>query len=284
MTKKITQQDKVRVITPEGKSKILASFEELREEGLVGVTKHTELIDKEIAGIIDHADRSIPPTKFTIPEVVGETRHATIGAGATVRQTFPAPTGEVWLVQAGGFVGTPATGSRTRIGLTDGTLFIPITERTGAYTSNALYVNNLISTPTIYPYVETYNADTVDHLMRAFVSGHRITKGYAIVNSETIGAGLAVRVYFVPDVDETVIIYHALTRMNTGAETHEHAHFVSDTIEAVMDGIYDVSGLYTLETRNYVISDDIRLGLYLKNLGTTAYTGYFLACGELMEG
>jgi len=284
MTEKIKLGDKVRILTKEGKSKILASFEELRKEGLVGVTKHTELLEKEIAGIIDHADRSIPRTKFTIPEAVGELQDAMVGAGATVRLTFPAPAGEIWLVQAGGSIGSPKTGNITRVGLTNGTLFVPVGERSGAYTSNALSIKNLIVTETVYPYVETYNADTVDHLMRAFVSGHRITKGYAIVNSETIGAGLAVRVYFVPDVDETVIIYHALTRMNTGAETHEHAHFVSDTIEAVIDGIYNVSGLYTLETRNYVISDDIRLGLYLKNLGTTAYTGYFLACGELMEG
>jgi len=224
MTKKITQQDKVRVITPEGKSKILASFEELREEGLVGVTKHTELIDKEIAGIIDHADRSIPPTKFTIPEVVGETRHATIGAGATVRQTFPAPTGEVWLVQAGGFVGTPATGSRTRIGLTDGTLFIPITERTGAYTNNALHVNNLISMPTIYPYVETYNADTVSRYIRVHITGYKITKGYASITSISIGAGLTGILELMPDSDETIKITHALTRIDTGTETQQHFH------------------------------------------------------------
>jgi len=64
MTEEIVDEDRLRILTKTGKSKTLASLKKLRELGFFGVAKHTQLLEKEVDGIIDHADLSITASKL----------------------------------------------------------------------------------------------------------------------------------------------------------------------------------------------------------------------------
>jgi len=255
---------------------------------VVGVTKHTELTDKEVDGIIDHANHSIPRDKF-LEKPDSYFAEATVPYGVTTYLYIDRPAGIASLVHLGLAV-IPGFSITNKVGVHDEVQGVAhvTAERTGDYGGN------IISTPfpisigegsNLRGYFEVYNGDTVDRTAVYSVFGVRIKASYGIVDSITVGYMTSTTLEFSAPANRMVrCILARIECGGTGAIYSSTSIHLYDPVTGRtlrLDGENYLANPFSNEKRDFYFSDTVELHLYVySNEGDTP--AKFICLGEVV--
>jgi len=194
------------------------------------------------------------------------------------------PEGEYWKVTLCACARNEPYKGYSEVGLTDGSVHIPLASKESYGYGTALSVNDVILTHDVYGYAKMKVEGSDSGYIYWGASGHKITKGYAVIKEVNIAGGSTDSIKLIPASGEVVRITHSYTQMDSGSEYQDHYHMLHAQIyDCFVNGAWNVSGNVKTVTTNILVSSNAYFTADIKNKGSETYTARFLVCGEVVE-